>query len=46
MLCVIGWFMFAVLDAFTKQFTEQYSVIQLLALSSTMGTALSSGWLF
>lgn len=46
MLCVIGWFMFSVLDAFTKHFTETYSVIHLLAMSSTMGTALSAGWIF
>lgn len=45
MLCVTGWFLFSVLDAFTKHFTQTYSVIHLLAMSSTMGTILSAGWI-
>lgn len=40
-----GWFFFSVLDAFTKLYTQEYSVIQLLAMSSTVGTTLSGSWI-
>ena len=42
---MIGWFFFSVTDAFTKIYTQEYSIIQLLALSSMSGAALSGGWI-
>ena len=41
-----GWFFFSVTDAFTKIYTQEYSIIQLLAMSSITGTILSAGWIF
>ena len=42
---MLGWFFFSITDAFTKVYTQEYSIIQLIAMSSIVGTVFSGGWI-
>ncbi|MCM2344879.1 MAG: DMT family transporter [Alphaproteobacteria bacterium] len=45
LLALLGWFAFSLTDAFTKGMTDDFGTIQLIGMSSIVGTVLSGGWI-